>query len=197
MKQNDTKIQILDAAIELFWSKSYHGVNMNELSRAAGVNKATVYQHFGSKEAVALAAIRRATERTEAYLYHSTFEDVDDPKEQIEQIYQKAYEIQEALQRENGNCRGCPFVNIGVELATSNDAIRKEVAKTFALFRGHYRRIIERHWALGGRQEGRDASEIAAALLNNMNGSLVAAKLENRPEALLDGEKQALSILAH
>ncbi|HBN31146.1 MAG TPA: TetR/AcrR family transcriptional regulator, partial [Rhodobacteraceae bacterium] len=42
MKREDTRNHILDTALDLFWQQSYHGVNMNALSRAAGLNKATV-----------------------------------------------------------------------------------------------------------------------------------------------------------
>jgi TetR/AcrR family transcriptional repressor of nem operon len=63
MSTQDTKLQIVNAAIDLFWKTSYHATNMNDLSRAAGVNKATVYQHFGSKEELAVAAVARAADR--------------------------------------------------------------------------------------------------------------------------------------
>jgi len=43
MKKENTKNYILDTAIDLFWRKSYRAINMNELSRAAEVYKATVY----------------------------------------------------------------------------------------------------------------------------------------------------------
>jgi TetR/AcrR family transcriptional repressor of nem operon len=63
MSTQDPKLQIVNAAIDLFWKTSYHATNMNDLSRAAGVNKATVYQHFGSKEELVVAAVARAADR--------------------------------------------------------------------------------------------------------------------------------------
>ncbi len=57
MTKTDTKTQIVDTAFDLFWAASYHGTNMNDLSRSAEVNKATVYQHVRLKYHRAVAVI--------------------------------------------------------------------------------------------------------------------------------------------
>lgn len=43
---------ILRAATEVFLSQGYLAANMDEIAAAAGVSKATVYKHFGSKKAL-------------------------------------------------------------------------------------------------------------------------------------------------
>ncbi|MEE9374755.1 MAG: TetR/AcrR family transcriptional regulator [Rhizobiaceae bacterium] len=196
MSKTDTRTQILDAAADLFWSKSYHGVNMNELSRFAEVNKATVYQYFRSKEELAIASIKRTAEQTEEYLYRSTFAEADDPKSRIINIYEKAYQLHLDVFRRDGNCRGCPFVNLGVELAVSHPPMREAVTKALDNYRKYYGEIIDDRWKTSQQPEGFDRDEIILSLLTNMNSCLVASKLQNRPEAILDGRKQALRILA-
>lgn len=196
MKKEDTRIHILDTAIELFWSKGYHGMNMNELSREAGVNKATVYQHFGSKEDLAVAAIQRTSERTEEYVYQTTFEETKEPRERLENIYQKVFQIHDGIYQTDGKCRGCPFVNIGVELSTSSEVIRKTINKAFDGLRGYYGQIIDAHLQNGALPKGFDREETISALQATMNSCLVASKLENRPAAVLDGQKRALQFLA-
>jgi TetR/AcrR family transcriptional regulator, mexJK operon transcriptional repressor len=42
--------QILDAAADLFIAHGYGTVSMDAIARAAGVSKATLYAHFGSKD---------------------------------------------------------------------------------------------------------------------------------------------------
>lgn len=192
MKKETTKNHIIDTAIDLFWRKSYHGVNMNELSRAADVNKATVYQYFTSKEELAVTSIRRAAEQAESYVYQSTFEQTADPVKRLENIYQKAFSIQQGSHHSEGKCRGCPFINIGSELATSSDAIRLAVKDAFAVFEKYYAQIIEDQW----EHNHPNKDDAAAALMATMNGCLIAAKIENRPEAVLDGQKRALHFLA-
>lgn len=192
MKRDDTRNHILDTATEMFWSTSYHAVNMNALSRKAGLNKATIYQYFASKEDLAVAAVNRAADLSEDYVYKQAISETDDPQDQLRRIYQRAYEIQKSIHQSDGKCRGCPFVNIGVELSTTSPPIRKAVASVFIKFEGYYQQIAT---ANGPAPTGITIQEIAAGLMANMNGCLVAAKLENRPEAVLDGQKRALRFL--
>lgn len=41
---------ILEQAIEVFGSRGYHNVSMDDIAEASGVSKALVYQHFESKD---------------------------------------------------------------------------------------------------------------------------------------------------
>src|SRR5207302_7514502 len=52
--------QILDIAEEQFALRGYDGVSIEEIARIAGVSRPIVYDHFGDKEAVYLACLRRA-----------------------------------------------------------------------------------------------------------------------------------------
>ncbi|MFV8816708.1 TetR/AcrR family transcriptional regulator [Haliea sp. E17] len=49
--------QILDAAREVFSQTSLQGARTRDLARAAGVNQATIYGHFESKEALFAEAV--------------------------------------------------------------------------------------------------------------------------------------------
>ncbi|MBN51005.1 MAG: TetR family transcriptional regulator [Spongiibacteraceae bacterium] len=51
--------QILEAAGSLFMSEGYGAVSMEQVARAAGVSKQTVYSHYGSKEALFSAAVEQ------------------------------------------------------------------------------------------------------------------------------------------
>src|ERR1700743_2647952 len=50
--------KILEAASELFLEQGYGAVSMDQIARAAGVSKATVYAHFESKENLFAAIIQ-------------------------------------------------------------------------------------------------------------------------------------------
>jgi AcrR family transcriptional regulator len=47
-----TAQQIIDTAITLFAKKGYNGVSVDELAKASGVNKATIYYHYKGKKEV-------------------------------------------------------------------------------------------------------------------------------------------------
>ncbi len=50
--QRDTRQAILDAALECFAERGFHGVSVREIARAVGVRESGLYHHFGSKEAL-------------------------------------------------------------------------------------------------------------------------------------------------
>ena len=55
----ETQIRILDAAEELFLLHGFEGASMRMLTARAGVNLAAVNYHFGSKDALIEAVLRR------------------------------------------------------------------------------------------------------------------------------------------
>ena len=54
--------QILEAAGGLFMREGYGAISMEQIAKAAGVSKQTVYSHYGSKEALFSAAIEQKCE---------------------------------------------------------------------------------------------------------------------------------------
>lgn len=195
MEENPTALGIVDTAIDLFWKSSYHATNMNALSRAAGVNKATVYQHFASKEEIAIASVKRAADRTIDYVFEGAFEAFEAPLDRLDNIYQRIYQSHKALFDEDDLARGCPFVNIGVELSTASAPVRKAVQQAFARFEAYYVRIVDDLRASGALIHDTTSQELARDLQANMNATLVASKIEKRPEAILDGGKRAARYL--
>lgn len=54
--------QLLDLAERLFAERGFHATSMDELARRAGVSKPVIYDHFGSKEQLFAACVRRTGE---------------------------------------------------------------------------------------------------------------------------------------
>lgn len=59
---------ILDAAHELMAREGYAAMCMDALAAAVGISKATLYQHFPSKEEIAISVLRRVMRRSQDYL---------------------------------------------------------------------------------------------------------------------------------
>jgi AcrR family transcriptional regulator len=51
--------QLLELAEPLFMEKGYAGFSIDDLCRAAGVSRPIVYEHFGSKDGIYIACLRR------------------------------------------------------------------------------------------------------------------------------------------
>ncbi len=63
MPRDQRRIQLLDAASEVFASKGYHAAAMDDIADAAGVSKPVLYQHFPSKLDLYLALLDQSCER--------------------------------------------------------------------------------------------------------------------------------------
>ena len=74
--------RILDAAEQLFTANDPASVGMNEIARAAGCSRATVYRYFENRDALRTAYVHRETYR----LFEAITEEIrgiDDPRERL------------------------------------------------------------------------------------------------------------------
>jgi AcrR family transcriptional regulator len=58
--------QVLDAAVLVFWSDGYEGASLDDLTKAMGINRPSLYAKFGNKHGLFLAAIDRYIETISA-----------------------------------------------------------------------------------------------------------------------------------
>lgn len=52
MKQEDTKVKIIEKALELFSGKGYDAVSVAEIAKAVGIKAPSLYNHYPSKQAI-------------------------------------------------------------------------------------------------------------------------------------------------
>ncbi|HEX8804616.1 MAG TPA: TetR/AcrR family transcriptional regulator [Acidimicrobiales bacterium] len=65
MARADRVEQLLDVAEVLFAEHGYDGTSIERIARTAGITRPVVYDHFGSKDGIYLACVRRARDRLE------------------------------------------------------------------------------------------------------------------------------------
>ncbi|WP_071453515.1 TetR/AcrR family transcriptional regulator [Gloeomargarita lithophora] len=184
-KGEQTQRRIIEVAAELFWKNSYQGVNTHTISEVAGVNKATLYRYFASKDDLALAVIAYYGDLVVTTVFAESFRVADDPLDCLAEIYRRVY--QTALEQigKHGISPGCPFVNLVVEMATVNPAIRQAIDHCFARFAVYYRRLVQTAKHRGISPAHLDEDQTVKALINIMNGAMVASKVKNQPEEIL------------
>ncbi|SHN43730.1 transcriptional regulator, TetR family [Cryptosporangium aurantiacum] len=74
--------QLLDVAEDLFLTAGYERTSIEDIARAAGITRPVVYEHYGSKEGIYLACVRRARVPLNEAL-QTAFESSQDPAEQF------------------------------------------------------------------------------------------------------------------
>ncbi|OBJ10326.1 TetR/AcrR family transcriptional regulator [Mycobacterium sp. 1465703.0] len=74
--------RILDAAERLYTQRDSDSISMNEIARAAGCSRATLYRYFENREALRTAYIHRETRRLGREIIARTG-GIEDPRERL------------------------------------------------------------------------------------------------------------------
>ncbi|WP_431837123.1 TetR/AcrR family transcriptional regulator [Cellulomonas sp. Y8] len=116
--------RVLDAASELFYERGIHAVGVDTIAEAAGVTKKTLYDRFGSKEALVLAYLRARDARWREHLL-ATLDRVPSPgPERVLAVFDAAASWSTA-----NSSRGCSAINARAESSAGDgDAVLAEVA---------------------------------------------------------------------
>src|SRR5205807_2946900 len=64
----DKRDRIVEAAMRHFAERGYQAARVQDVAAELGISKASVFQHFGTKDELFLAAFRRAARSFDAYL---------------------------------------------------------------------------------------------------------------------------------
>lgn len=120
----NTRSDLIDAAIRVFDRTGFQASNIDAVIAEAGVSRMTLYNHFGSKDELAIAAIERRGEETLAELARDVADAADAPVDQI--IH--------AVERHGRMCRepafrGCLFLHAAGEFPDPCAPIRRAAAK--------------------------------------------------------------------
>jgi AcrR family transcriptional regulator len=74
--------RILDAAEQLFTQRDPSSIGMNEIARAAGCSRATLYRYFESREALRTAYVHRETRRLGREIMQQ-IDSIEGPRERL------------------------------------------------------------------------------------------------------------------
>lgn len=120
--QKTTKEDILRRCWEVFNLHGYHGSSISMLAKAAGLGKAGLLHHFGSKEGLMKAVVDFASDFFREYVLAVAEEDLP-----LEQRLEKMLRRQNRLAKIDQ--RGCFFTNVIME--TGQEGIYNEQLMTF------------------------------------------------------------------
>ncbi|MBB5933660.1 TetR/AcrR family transcriptional regulator [Streptomyces zagrosensis] len=143
--------RVLDAAAELFYGRGINAVGVDLIAKQAGVTKKTLYDRFGSKEALVAAYLRERDERWRRWLTARVNEaaeaadlaEVGAPEQEAARAAVRVLATFDALERwmRRENPRGCGFVNAAAELPDAAHPGRQVIADQKRWLRGYLREL--------------------------------------------------------
>lgn len=194
-KGEATKEKILDTARTMFWKQNYHGIKVDEIVKEAGVNKASFYHYFESKESLALEALHKNFTQTQEYVFDGAFEASDHPEKRLEEIFKRIYGSHKDVFDSEDKAPGCPFVNVGSELAYENEEIREKINEILETFYGYWTKIYIQAKEEGLTDVDIPKKQMGKRLHTILNGAMFSSRIHRRPKDVLDAIPVAKQIL--
>ena len=175
-KGEKTRRRIVERAAGVFNTKGYFGSSMTDLVREIGLEKGGIYNHFASKEELALEAFDYAVgtmqERFQAAL--------EGKEGALERLF-AVVDVLGGLAEDPPVAGGCPVLNTAVE---SDDAHMELKARAREAMNGWLRligSIIKEGVRNGELRPGTDARETASVVVATLEGAVMLSRLYDDP----------------
>lgn len=176
MKKN-TRDVILDTAIELLWQQSYGSVSVDDICKAANIQKGSFYHYFPSKADVAIAAFEKLWQSNRPLL-DEIFSPSVPPLARLHNYCAVAYQKQKEKAEAMGKVLGCPYMTCGAELSTQDERIRHKMDEIFCQSAGYFETLLRDAKALGQTTVA-NPTTAAQEMLSYIAGVVYQAKIKN------------------
>jgi AcrR family transcriptional regulator len=174
--------RILDCAATLFYRDGIRATGIDRVIAEAGVAKMSLYNHFAGKDELVLAFLERRDEKWMLWL--KTRVDAErSPDKRLVTVFDALHEWFASR-----DFRGCAFINASVEYADE-----KSAATTAAL--RHKARLRDFLESTARAARMRKPDELAWSLLLLVEGAIVTAQMEGRPDAAKRARRAAVTLI--
>lgn len=162
-KGEETRQRILERAAPLLNRHGFQNAPVSEIMRVTGLQKGGLYNHFASKEELALAAFDLIMERILARLYAVHARHTSPLAQLLAHIEAVGYSDPVV----DG---GCPIANSMVESDDANPALRDRVATLLGRWRKYLTQVIANGIAQGEIRPDVNPDEVATHLIGSIEG---------------------------
>lgn len=162
--------QTLDRVMELFWERGYECTSIQEIVEVTGVNRASLYDTFGDKHALFLAAIRRYGDTVVGEMCR-VLNGAETPLEGVETA------LRLLAEPGGSDCRGCMLTNTIVEFAGRDPELGDLIRSMLTRLEGAYELALIRARERGEIDPDTDPAIVARHLLNASQGLMVLGKV--------------------
>jgi TetR/AcrR family transcriptional regulator, transcriptional repressor for nem operon len=171
-KAEQTKTKILASAAELFNLQGYAGVSITEIMTATGLKKGGIYNHFSSKEELAIAAFDYAFDRV-AKLQRNILREKKNAMERLLSIFDLYADFVDNPPIKGG----CPLLNAAIDSDDTNPLLRDRVRLAMDNWQELIRHIIKKGIQKGEIKVNVEADIIATLIIVNLEGGIMMSKL--------------------
>ena len=183
----DTRNSILDTASRLFYIQGYNATGINQIIEEADVAKASLYQHFKSKEDLLIAYLEIMFEKTMSHFRHVASTKVE-AKDKISAIFDFLYQNSNSKQ-----FHGCQFLNIAGEIPIENSRVYDVIRLQKNGLRALFAEILKSDSL---REDEIERSEsLADGIYLLFDGAIMSCKVFGNSWPVIAAQKSALKLL--
>lgn len=174
--------RILDVASELFYTRGIHAVGVDTVAAESGITKRTLYNRFGSKDALVTAYLRSRDRRWRDQIRSAVDNAGDDPRARALAPFDV---LRDWLTPDS---RGCSFVNAFAELPEPDHPGHQLIVAEKTWLRELFRRLLDEAGAPA-------ADTLAIQLLSLHEGAIISHAIAGETAAA-ETARTAAEILA-
>lgn len=182
--------EVVAKALAVFWRQGYQATSVQDLVEATGLNRGSLYDTFGDKHGLFLAAVEHYRSRVTARRL-AKLEEPGPARERIAIFFGEMV----AFSLGEGRLLGCLMTNSAVELAPHDRDIRLAVAANMATMEAAFRRVLVRAKKNGELAADKSPADLARFLTATANGLRVMAKVNPDRTSLTSVVRVALQAL--
>jgi TetR/AcrR family transcriptional repressor of nem operon len=179
MPRHNLRDQLLTAGLEVLHYKGFNATSVQDITDAAGAPKGSFYNHFESKEALALEALRLYLDKGKAR--RAILRDANLPP--LRRL-RKYFEAGVESMVDAGFEAGCLLGNFGAELSPHSAVIRKRIGEALDGWSDGIAEVIAEAQKAGDVPRGTPAKELARFVIDAWEGAVLRAKVAKDREPL-------------
>ena len=175
-KGEQTRERILARSAQLFNRQGYFGASLTDIMRETGLEKGGIYNHFSSKEQLALEAFDYAY----GLIQERVRQALAGKLNAIERLL-AIVSVFQGIVEDPPVAGGCPILNTAIEADDANETLRDRARVAMDSWRTTIQRIVNKGIE---RQEIRpaiNADEVASILISTLEGAIMLSSLYKDP----------------
>ncbi|TWI20354.1 TetR/AcrR family transcriptional regulator [Sphingobacterium siyangense] len=171
-KAGRTKQLIIERSAPIFNTKGYSGTSINDIQRATGLSRGSIYANFLTKDEVALAAFDYNFKSISDY-YCTKISSIDDSIERL-LVFPNVYA---SYLKFTFLQAGCPILNMATEVDDTHPLLRERVRNALTFCREKIKGEIKRGVDRKEIKSDVNSAEVAVIMISMMEGAIMLAQV--------------------
>ena len=186
MKQLGVKERIIETASDLFYNQGYNQTGINQIIAEAGVAKASMYQHFRSKEDIAVAYLKQRHIN-----WIGSLQDFVSTKTTNKEKLIASFDYLHSWLTEV-SFRGCGWQNIITDLPSDHDKIKNQAI----LHKNDVRAWVHKLLKEDGEYSDEQAEQVGDEVIILLEGAIILSQIQKNDWPISAAKSAAVRLLA-